>query len=84
VDPRGVFLLIHRVVLAGQQTGYQYESLAADFIVQLVERYLAEYRTLLQEDVDCRRALIEVLDMFVKAGWPSARRLAYHLEEIFR
>jgi len=86
VDPRGVFLRIHRVVSAGQQAGYQYESMAADLIVRLVERYLAEYRMLLQQDVDCRRALIQVLDMFVKAGcgWPSARRLAYGLEVIFR
>jgi hypothetical protein len=84
VDPRGVFLRIHRVVSAGQQAGYQYESMAAELIVRLVERYLAEYRTLLQQDVACRRALIEVLDVFVKAGWPSARRLAYRLEEIFR
>jgi hypothetical protein len=84
VDPRGVFLRIHRVVLAGQQAGYQYESMAVELIVRLVERYLAEYRTLLQQDGDCRSALIEVLDVFVKAGWPSARRLAYRLEEIFR
>jgi len=84
MDPRGVFLRIHRVVSAGQQAGYQYESLAADLIVRLAERYLAEYRTLLQQDNDCRRALIEVLDVFVKVGWPSARRLVYRLEEIFR
>jgi len=84
VDPRGVFLRIHRVVLAGQQAGYQYESMAVELIVRLVERYLAEYRTLLQQDGDCRSALIEVLDVFVKAGWPSARRLAYRLEEIVR
>lgn len=84
VDPRGVFLRIHRVVLTAQQAGYQHESLAADLIVQLIERYLAEHRSLLQQDKDCRRALIEVLDVFVKAGWPNARRLAYRLEEIFR
>ncbi len=84
LDPRGVFLRIHRVVSAGQQAGYQYESMAADLIVWLVERYLAEHRTLLQEDKDCRKALIEVLDVFVSAGWPSARRLAYRLDEIFR
>jgi len=84
VDPRGVFLRIHKVVLASQQAGYQYESLAADLIVRLIERYLAEYRSLLQQENECRRALIEILDVFVKAGWPNARRLTYRLEEIFR
>lgn len=84
VDPRGVFLSIGRVIQSGQQGGYQYESLAAGLIVRLVQRYLADYRRLLREDADCRKTLIEILDVFVQAGWPSARRLTYRLEEIFR
>jgi hypothetical protein len=83
-DPAGVFLRIAHVVRAGQQGGYQYESMAADLLVRLVERYLAEYRPILREVDGCRQALLEVLDIFVRAGWPSARRLTYHLEEIFR
>lgn len=84
IDPKGVFLRIGRVVRDGQQGGYEYESLAADLVVRLVERYLAEHRTLLQEDIECRKTLIEVLDIFVMAGWGVARRLTYRLEEIFR
>ncbi|GIX08262.1 MAG: hypothetical protein KatS3mg115_2665 [Candidatus Poribacteria bacterium] len=84
VDPRDVFLRIGAVLRAGQQGGYQYESLAADLIVRLVERYLADYRSLLRDDPECRQTLLEALDVFVQAGWPSARRLAYRLEEIFR
>ncbi|NLG80266.1 MAG: hypothetical protein GX492_10685 [Firmicutes bacterium] len=84
LDPRGVFLRIGRVIRGGQQGGYQYESLAASLIVNLIERYLAEYRTLLREDEECRRTLLEVLDVFVQAGWPSAQRLTYRLDEIFR
>jgi hypothetical protein len=38
----------------------------------------------LQESEECRRVLIEILDTFVEAGWPSARRLTYRIEEIFR
>jgi hypothetical protein len=38
---REVFIRIGQVVRSGQQGGYQYESLAADLIVKLVERYLA-------------------------------------------
>jgi hypothetical protein len=83
-DPRGMFLCIGRVVRAGQKGAYQYESLAADLVVKLVERYLAEYRTLLRDDAECRQTLIEILDIFVRAGWPTARRLTYRLEEIFR
>jgi KaiC/GvpD/RAD55 family RecA-like ATPase len=84
LDPRGVFLRIGQVIRAGQKGGYQYESLAADLMVRLIERYLAEYRSLLQQDSQCRQILIEILDIFVRAGWPSARRLTYNLEDIFR
>ncbi|MGD0232000.1 MAG: hypothetical protein ABSC19_16870 [Syntrophorhabdales bacterium] len=84
IDPKGVFVSIGRVVRAGQRGGYQYESLASDLIVKLVERYIAEYRTLLRQDEDCARILVEILDVFVQAGWPSARTLTYGLEEIFR
>jgi len=84
LEPREVFLRIGLVVHKGQQGGYQYESLAANLVVRLVERYLAEYRSLFKDDVDCRRTLIDILDVFVQAGWPNARRLTYGLGEIFR
>lgn len=84
VDPRGVFLRVGKVIQAGKKGGYQYESLAANLMVKLVERYLAEYRPLLREDEQCRQTLIEILDIFVQAGWPSARRITYRLEEIYR
>lgn len=84
VDPSGTFLRIGQVVRAGKAGGYQYESLAADLIVRLVERYLAEYRLVLRENEECMHVLLEILDIFVHAGWPGARRLVYRLEEIFR
>jgi hypothetical protein len=84
LDPRGVFLRIGFVIKGGSKGGYQYESLAADLMVKLIERYLAEYRPLLGEDDECRKTLLEILDIFVQAGWPRARRLTYRLEAIFR
>jgi hypothetical protein len=83
-DPRGVFVRVGSLVNAGRRSGYQYEPLAAGLVVNIVERYLAEYRTLLQESSECRRLLMDLLDVFVRAGWPSARRITYQLEEIFR
>ena len=82
--PAGVFLRIGRVIRGVKKWDYQYESLAVDLMVRLVEPYLAEYRAVLRENEECRRTLLEVLDTFVQAGWPSARRLTYRLEEIFR
>ncbi len=83
-DPRGVFQRISRAVRGGKQGGYQLDNLAAGLFVSLVERYLAEYRTLFQRHEDMRKNLIEMLDLFVDAGWPKARQLTYGLHEAFR
>jgi hypothetical protein len=53
-------------------------------VVSLVERYLAEYRTLLQGDEELLALLMAMLDTFVEAGWPQARGLTYGLHELFR
>jgi hypothetical protein len=50
----------------------------------IVERYIGEYRALLQEDESCRVGLRKTLDIFVDAGWPAAQKLSYKLDEIFR
>jgi hypothetical protein len=83
-DPAEVFLRIAKVVRASKAGNYQYESLAVDVIVRIVKRFLAAYQNLLRERQDCRHALIEILDIFVAAGWPSALELTYRLEEIYR
>jgi hypothetical protein len=81
-NPKDVFLVIGEVVRSGSKRGYQHERMAADLMVQLIERYLAEYRQILREDRECRDVLREILDTFVQ--WPNARRLTCRLDEIFR
>jgi hypothetical protein len=83
VNPARVFTRIGQIVLSGRGGGYQFEPSAIDLIVRIMERYLAEFRDVLREDESCLQLLIEMLDGFVEVGWPSARRLAYRLEEIF-
>jgi hypothetical protein len=83
-DPRGVFMRIAAVIRGGQKGHYQYDQMAEKVLVRVVERYLADYRPIFQEDEDSRRALIEILDTFVRAGSEGARRLSYRLEGIFR
>lgn len=84
VEPKRVFFLIGQTIAGGRRGGYQYDSLAVDLMVRVVERYLAEYRYLFREDAEARSLLLTILDIFVTAGWPSARQLSYGLEEIFR
>lgn len=83
-SPADVFLLMHQLIQAGKPGGYQYDSLAVDCIIRIVERYLAEYRLVIRENSQCQKALLEILDIFVEAGWPNARKLTYRLEEIYR
>ena len=83
-DPAGVLLVTGEVVRTGSKYGYQHESLAEGLIVQMVERYLAEYRPMLREHRECHQTLMDIVDVFVQVGWPSAHRLTYRLGEIYR
>ena len=83
-DPQGVFMRIAAVIRGGRKGAYQYDQMAENVLVGIVERYLAEYREIFQKDEDVRRALIGILDTFVQAGSVGACRLSYGLDGIFR
>ncbi len=81
-DPAGVFDLIAFAVLkGGTQTGYHFEMLAANLLVKLVGRYLADHKEVF-DSPERRAALVDTLEIFVAAGWPSVRRLFYRLPEL--
>jgi len=81
-DPKRVLLAVHHAVPPGQD--YAYEPLAVDLIVRLVRRYLADYRGLVTTDEESLTALRELIEVFVRAGWPQAITLAYELPDAFR
>jgi len=64
--------------------GYQYESMAVDLIVGLIQHYLADHRNLVTTDEEALTAVRELVEVFVRAGWPSAITLAYQLPDAFR
>jgi hypothetical protein len=87
--PREVFLLATRSILtSATKAGFQYESLAVGDVVKLIQRALADHRDLFQSEAgqesECLAALLQVLDLFVEAGWSEARQLTHRLEEIYR
>ena len=84
VDPSGILLLVAALIRVAATRGYQYDQLAGPLVVGYVERFLAENRTVLRERPECNRALVDILDVFVRVGWPSAHRLVYRLDEIYR
>ena len=83
-DPRGVLIRIGCAVKAAESGHYQFESMAADLVVRIIQRYLAEYRTMVQQDSECRETLIYLLGVFASAGWPQAMRLVYRLDQTLR
>lgn len=83
-DHSGVLLRIAALVRRAAQDGIQYESMAADVVVRIIERYLSEHGDLFRQSKEARTALLDILDVFVDAGWPSATRLTYRLGEVFR
>jgi hypothetical protein len=84
LDPHGVLLRLDTLLEAGRTWRYQFESLAETEFVALVESYLAGQRDLLMRDRVARGVLVRALESFVEAGWPSARRLMYGLDDMFR
>ncbi|MBB2157692.1 hypothetical protein HLH33_15465 [Gluconacetobacter diazotrophicus] len=83
VDPASAFDLAVRFLQAGRQSGYQNESLGVDLLVKLVGVFLADHKEIF-EDADRRAALVDCLETFLEAGWPTARRLLYRLPELIQ
>jgi hypothetical protein len=83
-SPREAFLLATRSIRSSATAGFQHESLAVGVVVKLTQRALADHREIFQIDSECLSALLEVLDLFVEAGWSEARQLTHRLEEIYR
>jgi hypothetical protein len=88
-SPNEVFLLAAKSIReSAMQARFQYELLAVGDVVKLIQRALADHREIFRSDVgqesECLKALLEVLDLFVEAGWAEARQLTHRLEEIYR
>ncbi|HEY4257292.1 MAG TPA: hypothetical protein VGM66_08775 [Candidatus Udaeobacter sp.] len=87
-SPEEVFLLAAESIRTSSTAGFQFESLAVPEVVKIVQRVLADHRDILQvqngSEPPALTALLEVLDIFVEAGWPEARALTHRLEEIYR
>lgn len=84
IDPRKVFSRVARVIRGERKGGYQYDRMAEEVIVRIIDRYLADYRNIFRADEKARQYLIGILDTFVDAGSENARRLSYGLDGIFR
>jgi len=82
-DPPLVLSLAAEVVRSSKRFGYNLDSLAMQETVRLVERFLADLRSEIQ-NADAVADLLGLLDAFVEAGWPDALNLVWRLDEIYR
>jgi len=86
--PEEVFLLATKSIRSSSAAGFQYDPLAISEVVKLIQRALADHRDIFQsergQESECLVALLQVLDLFVEAGWAEARQLTHRLEEIYR
>ncbi|MEO2219639.1 hypothetical protein ABGV49_21510 [Chromobacterium vaccinii] len=77
-------LLFEAIHGGGQSGGYQFESLGADLVVKIAQRFLADYSSLLTSKAEYRSGLVDVLNLFANTGWPEPRKLVYQLPEMLR
>lgn len=83
IEPEEVFRLISQAIRSSEGQGYTSEQMAVDLFVRIVERYLADYRSIF-ENPERRQDLLSCLNAFVRHGWPRARRLTYRISEIWQ
>lgn len=84
VEPRFALVMLAQIVKSGEKYAFQADSQAVQVATDVVKLYLATHRALLQADQVARRALLDMLDVFVRAGWPAAHAVTYNLGEIFQ
>lgn len=83
-DPAGVFDALHALLTgSAAREGYHHESLAAPVIVRMVTRYIADHRSIFEDD-NRRAALVEILRLFSDVGWSDALKLLYDLPDLLR
>lgn len=83
-DPVKVFEAIHSILIGrGVEEGYHYESLGNTAVVGIVQRYIADYRTIFDDD-GRRTRLVAILRLFSEAGWPEALTLLHDLPDLLR
>ena len=75
--------LAEGVARSSEPFGYNLDALAVEDVVNLVEIVLADHRDKVR-DGQGLDDLLNLLDIFAKAGWPDALRLIWRLDEVFR
>lgn len=82
-DPPGVLDMSVRVIRASTPAGYSFDHMGMEKIVELCETIISDHKELLLNEASLKN-LLDLLDIFVKAGWPKPLELVWRLDEIYR
>ena len=82
-NPKEVLHFAVGVARSGEPSGYSVDSLAVEDVVKFVEIVLADHRNEVHEG-QALEDLLNLLDIFAKAGWSDALKLVWRLDEVFR
>lgn len=77
-------LLLMRNAVAGSGGGYAGERLGMEGITNFLRWLMAEHRDTVTADAEGRAAVLQIVEPFLRVGWPEARRLADEIDRWFR
>ncbi|WP_194909029.1 ATP-binding protein [Catenulispora rubra] len=81
-DPLRALLAARDAIVASP--GYHQEPRAEETVVELVERYLSDFRAVTVGQPDAGNALRQIIDRLVDAGWDRVISLSQTMSEVFR
>jgi len=82
-DPPGTLDMSLRVIRASTPAGYNFDHMGMKETLKLCEAMLSDHKDLLSDENSLKN-LLDLLDIFVKAGWPEPLNLIWRLDEIYR
>ena len=82
VEPRRCYLVAANAVQP--DNGYEYEPLAVQEVMQMIDHVVADHHDLLLSDQECLAATRRLLAVFVRVGRDEAIQRAIELDAIFR
>ena len=82
-DPNGVIEIAKDLCTVSANFGYVLDPMAIKEVVELIQSCIVDYKEIFKTKNNLKN-LTELLNIFVKAGWPEAIKLSIELDKIWR
>lgn len=83
-DVKIILGMAFKVAQGGEKLNYALDPMAVRETVKLAEVVVADHRQEITSDGESMRALLGLLDIFARAGWPEALKMIWRLDELYR